>query len=111
MTTRTTIARAVEGYDAGFYQTLCHEIAEAIGQASIVVDAPLMAIRTGETADALVSCLISVIALSPEARKPTQLRRLTESIAKQIRTGVTAAKDEPAITQLLARKPTDARTQ
>jgi hypothetical protein len=105
MTERTAIKRALEGYDPEFCAALSNKITETIGLASFVADAPLMMIRTGETTDALVSCLISILALSPEAHSPARLRKLSNEIAKRIRSGVTAAKDDPSIAQLLAFKP------
>ena len=54
MTGRTTIRRAVEGYDEEFRDVLLEKIMIAIGKVSIATDAPVMAIRTGETVDALV---------------------------------------------------------
>ncbi len=102
---RTTIARAIKGYDEEFCAQLSLEIATAIGNASMAVDAPIVAIRTGETIDALVSALVAIISMSPEAANPAALRKLSENIAKQIRRDAAACKDDPGITEMLSAKP------
>jgi ketosteroid isomerase-like protein len=47
---RFTYDRACKGYDEAFEQALLKAIAAAIAEASVVSDANVMAIRTGETA-------------------------------------------------------------
>jgi len=99
---RTTLERALAGYDERFYEALCVVIADAIAQASLTIDPqPTIAIRTGETADALVATLVAVVGMMPLASRPTELRKLTEAYAKRIRTGAAAAKDNRALAELL----------
>ena len=76
---RTTWARATEGYDEDFKRELITEIIGAIAKASIVTDANVMALRTGETCEALLSCLISFAAMSPHFDVPSHLREFAKS--------------------------------
>jgi hypothetical protein len=77
---RTTYGRAC----AGFKHALGEAITRAIFDISTAVDCNVCAIRTGETTDALVGILATIIALRPEARVPSQLRELTEQIGKRL---------------------------
>jgi hypothetical protein len=91
---RTTWARAQAGYDDEFKRHLIAEIVNAIAKASLVTDANVMAIRTGETTEALTSCLISFAAMSPYFDTPSHLREFAEDIAKRIRREVAKARAE-----------------
>src|SRR5215831_1809102 len=73
---RTSYERATREYDREFQQRLTGEILTAIAQASIVNDPNLriMALRTGETLEALTICLISFAAMSPHVDVPSHLR-------------------------------------
>jgi hypothetical protein len=92
----TTYARAVREYDKDFERALCTEIVNAIARASLVTDPDLrvMAIRTGETCEALLSCLISFAAMSPYFDTPSHLRQFAENAAKRIRRDVARARAE-----------------
>jgi hypothetical protein len=83
-TARTTYARAVAGYDEAFQRALAEVITKAIFDVSTATDAKVCAIRTGETTDALVAVLATVIALRPEARVASQLRGLCEDLGKRL---------------------------
>jgi hypothetical protein len=83
--------------DPRFERALADAIGTAIATTSVVVDAPIMAIRTGETLAALVTTLASVLALSPAARSPTALRRAVDTIAKQLRRQAAAAVADPSV--------------
>jgi hypothetical protein len=91
---RTTFARAYKGYDSDFKHQLTKKIAEAIMHASMVTDANVCAIRTAETADALIGCLIAVLAMSPSMDVPSELRETVDGFAKQLRHGVAQARAE-----------------
>jgi hypothetical protein len=90
---RTTYGRAV-GYDEDFRQYLVGEIITAIAKASMVTDANIMAIRTGETLEALTSCLIATASLTPHFETPSHLREFAETLAKRIRREVAKARAE-----------------
>ena len=93
---RTTYERATREYDEAFKQNLIIEIVNAIARASMVTDPELriMAIRTGETCEALLSCLISFAAMSPCFDTPSHLREFAENAARRIRRDVARARSE-----------------
>jgi hypothetical protein len=93
---RTTYERAFREYDKDFEHALCSEIVNAIARASMVTDPELriMAIRTGETVEALIACLVSFAALSPHFDVPSHLREFAETTAKRIRRDVARARAE-----------------
>jgi hypothetical protein len=95
-TTRTTYERAVREYDEEFKRALISEIIDAVAKASLVTDPELrvMAIRTGETCEALISCLISFAAMSPHFDTPSHLREFAETLAKRFRREVAKARAE-----------------
>jgi hypothetical protein len=51
-----------------------------------------MAIRTGETLEALISCMISFVAMSPHFDTPSHLREFAEGLAKRVRREVAKAR-------------------
>jgi hypothetical protein len=93
---RTSYARAIRGFDPQFRDALVAEITTAIGMASIVNDASVMAFRTGETIEALVQCLIATASLSPHFDTPSHLREFADGLAKRVRRGVAYARANPA---------------
>ena len=84
---RTTYERAVREYDEAFQRHLTGAIVNAIAEASIVTDPDLriMALRIGETIEALTSCLISFAAMSPHFDTPSHLREFAETTATKAR--------------------------
>jgi hypothetical protein len=88
---RTTYARAT--YDDDFRRRLIEEIITAIAKASLVADANVMA-RTGETIEALITCLITTASLAPHFDTPSHLREFAEDTAKRIRREVAKARAE-----------------
>jgi hypothetical protein len=103
---RTSYERATREYDREFQQRLTGEILNAIAQASIISDPNLriMAPRTGETLEALTTCLISFAAMSPHFDVPSHLREFAENTAKRIRREVAKARAEGVFDQFGARK-------
>jgi hypothetical protein len=91
---RTTWARATCEYDEDFKRDLIAEIVNAITKASLCTDANVMAIRTGETLEALTSCMIAFAAMSPHFDVPSHLREFAENTAKRIRREVAKARAE-----------------
>jgi len=93
---RTTYARATREYDTEFQQALVGEIITAIAKASMVTDPDLrvMALRVGETLEALTSLLISFAAMSPHFDTPSHLREFAEDLAKRVRREVGKARAE-----------------
>jgi hypothetical protein len=82
---RTTFEQACAGYDAAFERALVDEIANAIGLASMVTDANVLALRTGETISALATCMAATLALCEGMDVPSHLREAVDRIAKRIR--------------------------
>jgi len=93
---RTTYERATREYDEEFTRALVSEILTAICKASMVTDPELrvMALRTGETVEALTTLLISFAAMSPHFDTPSHLREFAENTAKRIRREVSRARAE-----------------
>ena len=93
---QTDYATAAREYDLTFKDTLVKEISKAIAEASIVTDAPVMAIRTGETIEALTVCLIAFASLSPHFDTPSHLREFADTLAKRIRRSVAKNRANPS---------------
>jgi hypothetical protein len=91
---RTDFRRATAGYDEDFERALVDEIANAIGLASLVTDANVLALRTGETIAALATCMAATLALCPDADVPSQLRHRVDQLAKRIRRDAARARAE-----------------
>jgi len=88
----TTYARAAAGYDAEFRRELAARIITAITEASIVCDAPVAAIRTSETLDALADVLATVLAMVPAMDEPAELRKAGKNLAARLRRDVAEAR-------------------
>jgi len=93
---RTTFERASREYDEEFKRALVAEITSAICKASMVTDSDLrvIALRVGETCEALTTLLISFAAMSPHFDVPSHLREFAENTAKRIRRDVAKARAE-----------------
>jgi hypothetical protein len=91
---RTTYERATREYDETFKRDPVSAITTTIFEASMVTDPELrvLAVRVGETCEALLSCLISFAAMSPQFDTPSHLREFAESTAKRIRRDVAQAR-------------------
>jgi hypothetical protein len=92
----TTYARATRDYDRQFQEHLASAIVSAIAEASIVTDADLriMALRVGETLEALCSVLVSFAAMSPHFDVPSHTREFAETLGKRFRREVAKARAE-----------------
>ena len=74
--TQTTYAKAVLEYDEAHEQALMEAVTAAIFDASKVSDCNAIIIRTGEAAEALLTVLAGVLAMSPSVtRSPTAIRQ------------------------------------
>src|SRR5215831_9573421 len=93
---RTSYARATREYDQTFERALVAEIVNAIARASMVTDPDLriMALRVGETVEALTLCLISFAAMSSHFDVPPHVREFAETLAKRFRREVSKARAE-----------------
>jgi hypothetical protein len=85
---RTSFAQALADYDEKFATALADAILQTIAKESMVTDAAVLALRTSETAAALVACLATVLALNPNYDVPSRLREAVDQIAKKLRRDV-----------------------
>ena len=84
--TGTTFAKATLEYDAEHERALLEAITEAIFEASRVSDCNAVVIRTGEAAQALLTALACVLAMSPSAtRSPAAIRKTVDELGKRLR--------------------------
>ena len=98
LSARTDYATATAGFDEKFKDALVVQLVDAIGYASIIKDGNVMAVRTAETIEALIICLISTAAMSPYFDQPSHLREFANGLAKRIRRSVAAARADPNFT-------------
>jgi hypothetical protein len=91
---KTSFGRALAGYDPEFRRALADKIITVIASASVIEDAPVIAIRTNETLDALADALITTLALVPDMDVPSKLRQAAENLTKRIRREVARARAE-----------------
>src|SRR5262245_5793040 len=84
---RTTYALATAGYDAEHERQLTAAIMKAIADTSTLTDcSDVMALRTAEASNALLTVLATVLALSPVAtRSPSAIRRTVDELGKRLR--------------------------
>ena len=88
----TTFARATLEYDKDHERALVEAITQAIFETSTVSDANAIVIRTGEAAEALLTVLAGILAMSPSAtRSPTAIRRTVDDLGKRLRRQIAAA--------------------
>jgi hypothetical protein len=86
------------GFDERHEDHLVDKLTAAIVKASLVENdgAKILVLRTGEIASALLTCLASMLALSPpDARNRAALRQLEEQFGKRLRKRVDAAVASP----------------
>jgi hypothetical protein len=99
-----TYARATAGYDEDHERALVDAITTAIFKTSMVSDANVCAIRTGELSSALLTVLAGVTVMSPSAtRSPTAVRRTLDQLGKRLRRRLAAAETDPAMQDFLRR--------
>ena len=68
---------------------------------NIVSDCRLAAIRTGECAEALLTILACVLAMSPSVtRSPAAIRKIVDEIGKRLRGKVAAAETNEVLREL-----------
>jgi hypothetical protein len=91
---RTTYAKATLEYDPQHEKALLKAITEAIFLTSMVSDVNVAAIRTGECAEALLTVLAGVLAMSPSAtRSPAAIRKTVDDLGKRLRSKVAAGEE------------------
>lgn len=101
---QTTYAKAVLEYDEAHEQALAEAIARAIFETSMVSDCNAIVLRTGEAANALLTALACVLAMSPATtRSPTAIRKTIDDLHKRLRSRVTAAGKNTTLNDFIRR--------
>jgi hypothetical protein len=107
MSRRDSLARAMAGHDKAFEARLVDEITEAIADTSLTADADghqVLALRLGETANALTTVLASTLALSPSsARSSKSIKQIAIAFREKLRAQVRQAERDPLFSDLKAR--------
>jgi hypothetical protein len=104
VTAPTDFERALAGYDPDHTTTLANAICKAIAEASLIPgEPPILALRTGEAADALMLALVQVMAMSPTTQSPTKLREFAENIRKRIIRDVPRAQSDPDVVNFVTK--------
>jgi hypothetical protein len=99
---RTTLERASAEYDAEFEDGLVVEITRAIVDASKVTDTAAIVMRLHETTSALLTCLATVMAMSPSVTgSRTVQRQFLRELDKTLRQRMAAAEHSPELHDLL----------
>jgi len=102
--TRTTYARAALEYDREHEQALLEAITKAIFEASMVSDCNAVVIRTGEAAEALLTALACVLAMSPTVtRSLAAIRKTVDDLGKRLRRRVASAEQSPDLKDFVRR--------
>ena len=101
---QTTFARATLEYDKAHECALMEAITRAIFESSTVSDANAIVIRTSEAAEALLTVLAGILAMSPSAtRSPTAIRRTVDDLGKRLRRQIAAAEQNADIQEFFRR--------
>ena len=101
---QTTYDRAPSAYDKGHERALMEAITRAIFESSTVSDANAIVIRTAETAEALLTVLAGILAISLAAtRSPTTIRRTIDDLGKRLRRQISAAEASEDLQEFISR--------
>ena len=101
---QTTFARATLEYDKDHERALLEAITRAIFESSTLSDANAIVIRTAEAAEALLTVLAGILAMSPAAtRSPTAIRRTVYDLGKRLRRQIAAAEGSEDIQEFIRR--------
>jgi hypothetical protein len=97
----------LDGFDPAFDRKLVEQIASAIVEASFV-DAgaghSVLALRLGETANALTTVLANILALSPNAmRSPSAIREIADGVHQKLVARLRQAERDPTFFDFKAR--------
>ena len=100
----TTYDRATSAYDKDHERALMEAITRAIFESSTVSDANAIVIRTGEAAEALLTVLAGILAMSHSAtRSPTAIRRTVDDLGKRLRRQIAAAEGSEDLQEFIRR--------
>jgi hypothetical protein len=98
------LERAQVGYDPEHEEALVDAIIEAIADSLLIAEPPVLCLRTGENARALMRVVALTLALSPSsARSPSAIRELTDDLRRRLIKGAAATAGDPTVNDFLAR--------
>jgi hypothetical protein len=101
------LKRALFGFDDAFERTLAEAILTAIVDTSYIDDESdhlVLALRLGETAQALTTALALVLALSPASSHDTHaIKQTSRSFRRKLSAGVQHARRDPDLHEFLRR--------
>jgi hypothetical protein len=101
---QTTYDRATSAYDKNHERALLEAITRAIFESSTVSDTNAIVIRTGEAAEALLTVLAGILAMSSSAkRSPTPIRKTIDDLGKRLRRQIAAAEQNADIQEFVRR--------
>jgi hypothetical protein len=104
---REDLARAIAGFDEAFEQRLLDRITQTIVAESMIDDGagkPVLALRLGETAQALTTALACVLALSPaSAHNAHAIKQTSQSFRRKLSARVQHARHNPDLHEFLRR--------
>ena len=96
--TQATFARATLEYDEAHERALLEAITQAIFETSRVSDCNPVVIRTGEAAQALLTALACVLAMSPSVtRSPAAIRKTIDDLGKRLRRRGASTEQSPDV--------------
>jgi hypothetical protein len=98
------LEHAMAGYDDAHEQALVDAITKAIADTSLIPEPPVLCLRTGETARALMRVLVLTLAMSPSStRSPGAIRKLTDELRRRLIKGAAEARQNPLVNDFVAR--------
>jgi hypothetical protein len=104
---KADLERALAGFDEAFEHRLLDRIIGAIVDASLVDDGDgnqVLALRLGETAQALTTALACVLAMSPaSAHNDAAIKQTSQSFRRKLRARVHHARRDPGLHDFLRR--------
>ena len=101
---QTTSDRATSAYDKDHERAPIEAITEAIFETSRVSGCNAVVIRTGEAAEALLTVLAGILAMSPSAtRSPTAIRKTIDDFGKRLRRKISAAEGSEDLQEFMRR--------
>jgi hypothetical protein len=100
----TTYARATLEYDTEHERAVLGAITQAIVTKSKVSDCNAVVVRTGEAAEALLTALACVLAMSPTVtRSLAAIRKTVDDLGKRLRRRVASAEQSPDLKDFVRR--------
>ena len=101
---QTTFAQATLEYDTEHERALLEAITGQFSKRPRYPTANAIMIRTGEAAEALLTVLAGILAMSPAAtRSPTAIRKTIDDLGKRLRRQIAAAEASEDLQEFIRR--------